>query len=165
MEQTTPPPCQPSLAGHLFQRIHGLASPQIFHHMCEAMHSGDLSFSQVNALFSLRRFGPQSIKALAQAAHLSHPATSRLVKRLVKSGLVDLKQNPENRRQKEARLTAGGCALLDDLESSTANSYAGLLSGVPAPLMQRICAGLEEIIPFLPGKTVDRQPDPRANSL
>ncbi|MFU2208472.1 MarR family winged helix-turn-helix transcriptional regulator [Solidesulfovibrio sp. C21] len=136
--------------GRDFDLLHSLAAAQVFSHMALSMHSVDLSFSQINALFRLYGHGPQRIADLAAGAHVSQCAASRLVERLVAEGLVEKQTNLENRREKLVRLSAAGLAYLQDLQQKTAAAYESILQALPPPLAQRLLDVLEEIIPHLP---------------
>lgn len=139
-----------SRLGWCFDRLHSLAAAQVFNHMVSAMRSGDVSFSQVNALFRLYAHGPQRIGDLARAVRLSPCATSRLVTRLADEGLVEKRRNEENRREKRIVLTAAGLKFLDDLERNTADAYRNIFAGVPPELNGRLLDLLEAILPQLP---------------
>lgn len=136
--------------GRHCDHLHSLAAAQVFSHMARSMHSVDVSFSQINALFRLYSHGPQRIADLAAGAHLSQCAASRLVERLVGEGLVEKETNRENRREKLVRLSASGLAYLKDLQQKTAAAYEGILRALPPPLAARLLAVLEEVSVFLP---------------
>jgi DNA-binding MarR family transcriptional regulator len=136
--------------GRDFDHIHSLAAPRIFSHMARSMHSGEVSFSQINALFRLYRHGPQRIVDLADGAHLSQCAVSRLVSRLVREGLVEKQENPASRRERLIRLSAAGRAYLRDLQQKTAAAYGQLFQSAPPALTQRLLDVLDEMLPFLP---------------
>ena len=133
-----------------FDHIHSLAAAQIFSHMAWSMHSGEVSFSQINAMFRLYRHGPQRIVDLADGAHLSQCAVSRLVSRLVREGLVEKQENPASRRERLIRLSAAGMAYLKDLQRKTAVAYGQLFQAAPPALTQRLLDVLDEMLPFLP---------------
>lgn len=139
-----------SRLGWCFERLHSLAAAQVFNHMGKAMRSGDVSFSQVNALFRLYAHGPQRIADLARALGLSPCATSRLVTRLADEGLVEKRQNAENRREKHIVLTAAGQKFLKNLERNTADAYRNILADLPPESSGRLLELLETLLPQLP---------------
>lgn len=142
--------CPDNELGWQLELIHGLAATQVFHHMARTMHAVDLSFSQLIALFSLCRLGPQSITALAGIVHLSHAAASRMVEKLVKEKLVLRSQNPDNRREKLVRITPKALGYLQELQAATARAYSDLLQPAPHELRERLWRVLEQIKPQLP---------------
>jgi len=148
------------LAGCLDQ-LHGLAAARIFNQMARSMRSGDVSFSQIDALFRLLDHGPQRIADLARAGGLSHCAMSRLVSRLVREGLAQKRANEANRRERLISLTPAGARFLDDLRRNTAAAYAGLLTDVPPERADRLLSALEEILPHLSLPEHLRQDRPR----
>jgi len=140
----------PGELGRYFDRLHALASAQIFMHMAQAMRSVDLSFSQLNALFRLYRFGPQRIAELAESAYLSPCAASRLADRLVRDGLATKRTNPESRRERLVELAPLGYECIARLRESTARAYDEILRPLPPELAGELLALLRRADPFLP---------------
>ena len=136
--------------GRMFDLLHCLTSAQVFHDMSRSMHSADLSFSQITALFTLHRFGPQSIAVLAKGVHLSHAAASRMVEKLVREDLAHRNQDPDNRRRKLVRLSRKGSEFLETLRECTVQAYVELLANAPIRLRDRLWSVLNEIKPYLP---------------
>ncbi|MGJ9421456.1 MarR family winged helix-turn-helix transcriptional regulator [Aeromicrobium sp. CF3.5] len=69
----------------------------------------ELSLSQVKALFVLGHADEaMAINALAERIRLSFAAAGRIVDGLVTSGLVERRENPEDRRVKLVTITAAG---------------------------------------------------------
>ena len=136
--------------GYALEMIHGLAGAQVLEHIAGTLHGGEMSFSQLNALFRLRWHGPQTIAELAHGADLSHTAASRMVERLVQTGLAVRREGLHDRRQKQVELTPMGADKLERLRQLTAESYISLLAPVPEAITGRLQDVLEEIEPFLP---------------
>ena len=136
--------------GLALERLHGLAAAQVYQHMAAVMRNDELSFSHLNALIQLQRFGPQTITDLAKGTRLSHAAASRLVQRLVKQGLANRAEMQDNRRQKQVTLTTAGRAHLNELRQCTAAIYNDLLARVPENLLLDLTAALIRMEPFLP---------------
>lgn len=130
--------------------LHGLAEAQVFQHLAGRLHGGDISFSQLNALYRLYRDGPQTIAEVAKSADLSPTAASRMVERLVQAGLVTRREGLSDRRQKRVELTSSGRDWLMSMQRFTAETYAGLLAKVPAQIRDRLAEVLIEMRPFLP---------------
>ncbi|EGB14434.1 regulatory protein MarR [Pseudodesulfovibrio mercurii] len=136
--------------GRSFDHLHSLAAAQIFTSMARSMHTSDITFSQLNALFRLYTHGPQRIADLAEGAHLSHCATSRLISRLAKEGQVDKQPNAQNRRERLISLTPEGLAFLRSLKLNTTAAYENLFRTLPSSLTDRLQAVLDDILPLLP---------------
>ena len=136
--------------GTILERMHGLAATRLFHSMARTMHALDLSYSQMNALFRVFGFGPQSIASLAEGVHLSHAAASRMVDKLVRKGLVKRKQNPECRRKKDVVLSSKGLEIVESVQAITTGAYEDFMSGVPENLLLDLLDLLTKIRPHLP---------------
>jgi len=136
--------------GSSFDHFHGLAANETFRQMATDMHSADLSFSQMHALFSLYQLGPLSVAGIAQAVGLSAAATSRLVDKLVHAQCVERQEYPEDRRQKLIRLAPGGEARLTALRDVTVKAYVSLLAAVPSELRAQLQTCLDAARRYLP---------------
>jgi len=136
--------------GRAFDLLHGIVDNHVFMRMSTALRGGEFSFTQLNALYRLYRFGPQTIAELARGVVLSQTAASRMVERLVQNGLVERNEVPTDRRQKLVELTEAGTARLEDLQAFTVRMYAGLLEPLPQELRNRLAAVLADMRPYLP---------------
>ncbi|AFZ65704.1 MarR family winged helix-turn-helix transcriptional regulator [Deinococcus peraridilitoris] len=133
------------------RRLQKLLAPYLMSQMAGDMHGHELSFRQMGSLFQLRAAGQLSVTALAQRAHLSLPAASHLVNRLVRRGLLARREDPENRRQKIVMLTPKGSRLLEQFERISAQAYGTLLAGVPDAVLARAQDALDELLGHLAG--------------
>ncbi len=118
------------------QRLHGVVSSRMMRDVADQMQEEELSFSMVATLFHLRHAGQLTVTSLAAQTRLSLPATSHLVERLVRRGLVERTENPTNRREKCVALTARGHQHLHDMQARTVAAYTTALDGVPEALLQ-----------------------------
>jgi len=109
------------------------------------LHTNNVSFGAIAALMALRERGDQSISHLSREIGLSLAATSQLVGRLVKDGLVLRTEHAEDRRSKHVRLAAKGEALLSRIDGSYFASAAQMLGRVPRPALRRLQSALEEV--------------------
>ncbi len=125
-------------------------SPHLMSRMAAEMQDLELSFSQMGTLFHLRAHGSLTVSALAERAHLSLPAASQLVERLVQRGLLARSEDPSDRRQKRVVLTGAGEALLERIDRLSAEAYGVLLAGVPPELLGRAESALEALLAHLP---------------
>lgn len=74
-----------------------------------------LSFSQVATLHIIDREGMVNVNEISRRLDLSMSATSRMIEELVKKGLIDRKEDQENRRSKALSLTTSGKKFMDTL--------------------------------------------------
>ncbi len=86
-----------------FMKQNGLSAPQI-HTLMYIYHAGECQVSDIGTL-----------------ADASNAAASQLVERLVQQGLVERREDPENRRNKLVTLSQKGEALIRD--SVTSNQF------------------------------------------
>lgn len=147
--------------GWAFEQLHAMIAARIFHEISTTLLEGEFSFSQLNAMFHLLRYGPRTITQLADAARLSHAAASRMVDGLYRAGLVERREVAENRRQKHIELTPAGEEHLIKVRRVTAESYAALMENVPPELRARLADVLAEIGPYMPSHPMaDVEPTP-----
>jgi DNA-binding MarR family transcriptional regulator len=91
------------------------------------LHKHELSYAAVVALMTLRDRGSQSISDLSTEIGLSLAATSQLVDKLVKDGLVRRTATEPDRRRKEVALAAKGQTFLDRVESAHSTAAVQVL--------------------------------------
>ncbi|MEW6045586.1 MAG: MarR family transcriptional regulator [Bacillota bacterium] len=74
-----------------------------------------ITVSQLECLKYLQRHGACSAAELAEGLHMSPPAVTKLVDRLVRKGLVRRRDRPEDRRSVEISLTEAGRRTAEEL--------------------------------------------------
>ena len=84
-----------------------------FHAFIRHNRESDLSLSQVTALFRLYHHGPGPVNGLANYLGLTMAAVSQLLDPLIAAGLVQRKENPEDRRSKLIALTEKGTHMVE----------------------------------------------------
>lgn len=137
-------------ASRSLEHLHGLVMGEVFHYLAGALHGGEMTFSQLNALYRLYRNGPQTIAAVARGADLSPTAASRMVERLVQAGLVERRENQTDRRQKHIEVTAAGIERLKDMQATTMAAYTALLAKAPGETLGQLATALAGLRPHLP---------------
>jgi DNA-binding MarR family transcriptional regulator len=137
-------------AGRSLEHLHGLVMGEVFQYLAGALHGGEMTFSQLNALYRLYRNGPQTIAAVAKGADLSPTAASRMVERLVQAGLVERREDQADRRQKRIEVTAQGVVRLRDMQATTLAAYDAILAPAPGPVLARLAGALAAFRPYLP---------------
>ena len=109
-----------------FRLIH-VADSNTVDELLTMMGESGLTVPQVIALQVLKFEGVQSVGEIADRTHLSRPATSHLVDRLVVMGFVVRVEDENDRRQKQVSLSPKGSGFVDQLiESRIAHLTAGI---------------------------------------
>jgi len=104
----------------------------------------DTSISQagLRALLVLDDHGGCTLSDLAHRVPLSQSATSRMVERLVGSGLVERSARPEDRRQIQVAMTRQGRELVDVLTERRRNVIESIAAGMSATDLAALRRGL-----------------------
>jgi DNA-binding MarR family transcriptional regulator len=109
-----------------FRLIH-IADSKTIDESLAIMNESGLTVPQLIALQVLRFEGTQSVGEIADRTHLSRPATSHLVDRLVVMGLVVRVEDENDRRQKQVSLSPKGLGLVEQVvEGRIAHVATGL---------------------------------------
>ncbi|MEP9392681.1 MarR family transcriptional regulator [Gordonia sp. VNQ95] len=107
----------------------------------------DLTLSQIRTLFVTGDAEePMSVHEIADAIGLSVAATGRTVDRLVKSGFVDRREDPDDRRVKRVSLTAEGRALIDKQLTVQQGVLRTFVAGLPSEHQAALIAALRPIV-------------------
>ncbi len=105
------------------------------------MHQTGLSINQIHALLHIYHASECSITEIGALSEASPAAASQLVERLVQQGLVERREDPQNRRIKRLRLTERGLGLIR--QGVTANrTLAELMAALPANQRETVQAAL-----------------------
>ena len=93
-------------------------------------HQAGLSGPQIHALLHVFHAGECQVSDIGALSEASPAAASQLVERLVRQGLVQRTEDPQNRRIKKLRLTAKGLKLIH--QGVTSNRFlADLMTALP----------------------------------
>tara|TARA_R110002096_G_scaffold17030_14_gene58647 strand:- start:1357 stop:1830 length:474 start_codon:yes stop_codon:yes gene_type:complete len=86
------------------------ASADLYEQMDECLqaHGLILPAYTTSLVQTLHHVGPQSVAALADELDLSHQLASQRLKWLVNEGLVEIGDDPDDRRRRQVKLTAAG---------------------------------------------------------
>lgn len=87
--------------------------------------------AQCHLLLALEESGETSIGELAAAMELDTSTLSRAVNALVHGGILDRREDRDNRRRQLVKLTPEGQALVDRINGSCDRYYEGLLATLP----------------------------------
>lgn len=137
------------------RQLHKRISGRVMRDMQDELQALDLSFTQITALHQLRASAPMTVTALADGARLSLPATSHLLERLVRRGLVGRQENPDNRREKLVALTDAGRRVVERMDTAFSGAYADTLTGLDPRLVQETQQNLQALLTALDAATPD----------
>lgn len=76
------------------------------------MDEHDLSPSQAGTLMRLHHCGVEGVSDIGEHLGITAPAASQMVERLVQAGLLERREDPNDRRFKHIALTVQGAALI-----------------------------------------------------
>jgi DNA-binding MarR family transcriptional regulator len=105
----------------------------------------DLSFTQFKAL-SVAAEGEPTVKHLAERLGLSLPGASRAVDHLVRRGLIDRREDPDDRRCKRLSVTAAGRELLDRLDDARREALESFAAGLQPAQREALIAALDPVL-------------------
>lgn len=108
------------------------------------LHAARLTTPQIAVLEFTRE--SQTMSAVAIYLGLSRPATSQLVDRLVRIGLVRRAEGTVDRRQRHVILSAKGRSLVDRVAAARAARFDSSLAVLEPALVARLESVLSEVV-------------------
>lgn len=105
------------------------------------MHASGLSMAQIHALMYVYHAGDCPVAEIGALSEASAAAASQLVERLVQQGLVERKEDPQNRRIKKVRLSERGLGLIREGMSGS-HSLREVMEALPADQRQVVQTAL-----------------------
>lgn len=90
-----------------------------------------VSSAQCHLLLTLEESGPSSVGDLAAALELDSSTLSRTVDGLVRAGLAERREDPENRRRQIVSLSGAGRDKADSINGLCDRYYRRLLGSLP----------------------------------
>ena len=137
-----PPP------GPVLERFMRAMFTQIITTLARSLRTQNLSVAEIAALHLIDRDRTLRISDLAVLLDSDLPGASRIATRLVREGLIDRREDPDDRRARLLTLTQAGRALIDRTSKervktaiATAKSMPGAVVSTIGPAMQQL-AGL-----------------------
>lgn len=106
------------------------------------LHAAKLTTPQLAALEFV--FERRSISTVASYLGLSRPATSQMIHKLVRRGLIRRSEGTIDRREKAVLLTAKGKTLLKKIASARSARFAKSVSVLPKRSASRLKGALRE---------------------
>jgi len=101
-----------------------------------------LTMAQVKALFAIGNLGPISIGGVARALSVALPTASVGVESLVAQGLVERREDPQDRRRTLAELTASGESLVNRLRQGSLRLLTAALRRLDRTQLANLVTGL-----------------------
>lgn len=106
----------------------------------------DVTWAQFTLLLHLaRRGGPSRISEIAAAIELTQPAVTKVVQKFVNQGLVEVRRDDADARNRPVRITAEGMARLTAMQRSFGPVFDDLLQGWEAQDLERLIADLTRL--------------------
>ncbi len=149
--------------GALLRRLVDLASHRSGAALA-LMGQAGITFPQLIVLARVERLGTASVSALAAVAGASLPATSQMLERLTKLGMLARTDDPDDRRRRALALTARGSEVLARIAAARAADYAQSLAGVSPALLRSLAAALRPVVDRLEGPRHERSSSPGRGS-
>lgn len=142
----------PEIRSKLDQRLAELMRDLITMHMndivgelLDVMGRHNLSMAQIVTLHILHRNGAMSVSQIANELHLSLAATSHLVDRLVRMGLVLRSENAQDRRHKQVTIAPAGATIVAHLGQIKTRALERDVQRMSPDLRYRLLHVLEEL--------------------
>ena len=104
--------------------------------------SRDMSLTSLSTLSTLDRTGPRRITDLAVIEGVAQPSMTVLVSGLERSGLVERRGDPADKRVALVSLTAAGRDLLRSRRRAGAEAFAELIGKLPAAEAAALAAAI-----------------------
>jgi DNA-binding MarR family transcriptional regulator len=108
------------------------------------MHAAKLTTPQLGVLEFVR--SPRIVSAVALHVGLSRPATSQMIDKLVRRGLVRRSEGAVDRRERTVVLSGGGRALLERIATARSARFEATLSSLPSRLAARFETVLADVV-------------------
>jgi DNA-binding MarR family transcriptional regulator len=105
-----------------------------------------LSVSELAALHQLDRLGSARVGDLADLLGTHLPAASRVVSRLVEAGLVERREDPNDRRAKTLTLSKRGRTLIDETSRERVGAATRVAAAMPGTVSSTIGEALQHLI-------------------
>jgi DNA-binding MarR family transcriptional regulator len=114
------------------------------------VHEGlDLTYNQYKTLLTIADSGRCSLGDLGRELEVAMSSASQMVDRLVAQGLVERRQDADNRRQVIIRLTPQGQALIGELRRGILARYRKLFKRLEPAEQEELVGAIESIVRIL----------------
>ena len=106
---------------------------------------GELTVAQLRVLFRLRNHGPITSGQLAGGLGVTLPTVTSVIDRLVRQGLVERRDDPNDRRRVIVAVTSGGQALVERIQQGRRARLAQAVEALAIEDLDHLAAGLEAL--------------------
>lgn len=112
---------------------------------------GELTMAQVRVLFRLRNNGPMTSGGLASQLGVTLPTVTSVVDRLVGHGLVERRDDPDDRRRVIVALSPAGSALAERIQQGRRARLAAAVDALEPAQRQCLVEGLSFLVAAIDG--------------
>lgn len=137
--------------------LHGLVSSGLKKRL------GGMSLTSLSTLATLERTGPRRVTDLAVIEGVSQPAMTAVVRSLERSGLIERREDPTDRRVSHIMITSEGTDLLRERRQAGAENFEQLIEKLPADEVKTLIAALPALIHLRSFDDDHRDPTPPAS--
>lgn len=107
---------------------------------------GELTLAQMRVLFRLRNQGPLTSGALATKLGVTLPTVTSVADRLVGRGLIERRDDPDDRRRVILALTAEGQALVERVQQGRRARLAAAIESLTPAQRAKLVEGLSFLV-------------------
>jgi DNA-binding MarR family transcriptional regulator len=105
-----------------------------------------LSVPQIGALFHINSRGTCGVSDIGDDLGVTHPAASQMLERLVQNGLVERREDPDDRRAKQIVLTERGHRVVRGSMEARQRCFAALADGLSPQERDLAVAALRTLV-------------------
>jgi DNA-binding MarR family transcriptional regulator len=110
-----------------------------------------VSMAQCHALMEIEEQGETTAAALSESMGLDKSTLSRTVDGLVGIGLLERRENPDDRRYTLLSLTSQGRKICDEINSANDEHYGRVLESIPARMSGQVIESFSVLVDAITG--------------
>lgn len=118
----------------------------------------DLTLAQSLALQHVASFGPLTVAALQARLSRAQATTSQLVSQLERRGLVERRDDPDDRRRTLVALSRRGRRQMDRLEEIRRRGFADVVGALPPRVQRQLLDALQATVAALDAREAGKDP-------
>ena len=123
-----------------------------------------MTLLQLTALHIISAQGPITLTAVAQALGTGPPATSAMVDRLIRTGLVSRASNPYDGRRVQLTISDHARSMIGDIDLSTARRLQAALNDLGQQGRRHLVDVLKDTLRRSTDQPTKRRPSPSAGA-
>ena len=116
-----------------------------------------MSLTSAATLATLERTGPRRITDLAAIEGVTQPAMTALIRAVERSGLVERRGDPADKRVTLVRLTEAGAAYVRARQRAGVRAYAGLIDELTDDEVEALVAAVPALLHLAALDSEDRE--------